>query len=125
MSVMNPNPQDAYLAPSQAAPPPGRRSGECPPRFPCAPRGHVEPCPSAAGSGSSAPPDRALWRRFVLSPCPPLTVTRSLSQGFWTGTPTAKVSAGHVAPTCVLPLLTPKRRGGRQRVGRGSVMSPL
>ncbi|XP_071656541.1 CREB-regulated transcription coactivator 2 [Patagioenas fasciata] len=27
MSVMNPNPQDAYLAPSQAAPPPGRRSG--------------------------------------------------------------------------------------------------
>ncbi|NXW39220.1 CRTC2 protein, partial [Phaetusa simplex] len=29
-SVMNPNPQDAYLGPSQGAPPPGRRSGECP-----------------------------------------------------------------------------------------------
>ncbi|NXX02066.1 CRTC2 protein, partial [Larus smithsonianus] len=27
-SVMNPNPQDAYLGPSQGAPPPGRRSGE-------------------------------------------------------------------------------------------------
>ncbi|XP_054038777.1 CREB-regulated transcription coactivator 2 isoform X3 [Rissa tridactyla] len=26
-SVMNPNPQDAYLGPSQGAPPPGRRSG--------------------------------------------------------------------------------------------------
>lgn len=39
MSVMNPNPQDAYLAPSQAAPPPGRRSGECPPRFPLRPSG--------------------------------------------------------------------------------------
>ncbi|NXT53614.1 CRTC2 protein, partial [Pluvianellus socialis] len=34
-SVMNPNPQDAYLGPSQGAPPPGRRSGECPlPRHP-------------------------------------------------------------------------------------------
>ncbi|KGL95521.1 CREB-regulated transcription coactivator 2, partial [Charadrius vociferus] len=37
-SVMNPNPQDAYLGPSQGAPPPSRRSGECPlpltPRFP-------------------------------------------------------------------------------------------
>ncbi|NXN72121.1 CRTC2 protein, partial [Himantopus himantopus] len=29
-SVMNPNPQDAYLGASQGAPPPGRRSGECP-----------------------------------------------------------------------------------------------
>ncbi|NXS75036.1 CRTC2 protein, partial [Pandion haliaetus] len=75
-SVMNPNPQDAYLGPSQGAPPPGRRSGECPlplhstfpssnpllttfawlpqdPQTPSTPRGlggdRVEPCPSAAG----------------------------------------------------------------------------
>ncbi|NWU73811.1 CRTC2 protein, partial [Pterocles burchelli] len=42
-SVMNPNPQDAYLGPAQGAPPPGRRSGEtpraprCPQRDPCVP----------------------------------------------------------------------------------------
>ncbi|NWW25145.1 CRTC2 protein, partial [Falcunculus frontatus] len=30
-SVMNPTPQDAYLGPSQAGPPPGRRAGELPP----------------------------------------------------------------------------------------------
>ncbi|NXF56240.1 CRTC2 protein, partial [Oceanites oceanicus] len=39
--VMNPNPQDAYLGPSQGAPPPGRRSGESPlpphPAFPSPP----------------------------------------------------------------------------------------
>ncbi|NWI39441.1 CRTC2 protein, partial [Picathartes gymnocephalus] len=43
-SVMNPAPQDAYLGPSQAGPPPGRRAGELPP--PPAPRG---------GSGGGVP----------------------------------------------------------------------
>lgn len=41
-SVMNPAPQDAYLGPSQGAPPPGRRGGEslpCPPAPRVTPRG--------------------------------------------------------------------------------------
>ncbi|NXH65367.1 CRTC2 protein, partial [Rhabdornis inornatus] len=33
-SVMNPAPQDSYLGPSQAGPPPGRRAGELPPHPP-------------------------------------------------------------------------------------------
>ncbi|NXY51089.1 CRTC2 protein, partial [Ceuthmochares aereus] len=39
-SVMNPNPPDPYLGPSQGAPPPGRRSGERPlPLHPALPSG--------------------------------------------------------------------------------------
>ncbi|NWV28665.1 CRTC2 protein, partial [Origma solitaria] len=54
-SVMNPAPQDAYLGPSQAGPPPGRRAGEPP----------CPPCPSGALGGPSAAPSP------VCSPDPP------------------------------------------------------
>lgn len=61
-SVMNPNPQDAYLGPSQGAPPPGRRSGECPP--PSAPRfPQQDPAASHLHPAASGPP---------LGPLPPL-----------------------------------------------------
>ncbi|KAF1662209.1 UNVERIFIED_CONTAM: CREB-regulated transcription coactivator 2, partial [Eudyptes robustus] len=54
-SVMNPNPQDAYLGPSQGAPPPGRRSGECPP--PSAPRfPQRDPAASHLHPAASGPP---------------------------------------------------------------------
>ncbi|NXL90905.1 CRTC2 protein, partial [Alectura lathami] len=42
-SVMNPAPQDAYLGPSQGAPPPGRRSGESLPLGPPGPIPHADP----------------------------------------------------------------------------------
>ncbi|NXC92207.1 CRTC2 protein, partial [Cercotrichas coryphoeus] len=62
-SVMNPAPQDSYLGPSQAGPPPGRRAGERPPH------------PPRAAPSPLCPPD---------PPAPP--------QVSWTGTRTAKVS---------------------------------
>ncbi|NXJ57700.1 CRTC2 protein, partial [Spizaetus tyrannus] len=57
-SVMNPNPQDAYLGPSQGAPPPSRRSGECPlctPLSPVAPHCSPPP-PSCLGTPRPLPP---------------------------------------------------------------------
>ncbi|NXH04412.1 CRTC2 protein, partial [Loxia leucoptera] len=63
-SVMNPAPQDAYLGPSQAGPPPGRRAGELPP--------HPLGAPRAAPSPLCSPDP----------PAPP--------QVSWTGTRTAK-----------------------------------
>lgn len=73
-SVMNPAPQDAYLGPSQGAPPPGRRGGEslpCPPSPPSYPAG---------GSLRPSPPAENLLFGFYF-------------QVFWTGTRTVKVSA--------------------------------
>lgn len=96
---MNPAPQDAYLGPSQGAPPPGRRGGES------------LPCPSApsypaGGSLRPSPPAEKLLFGFYF-------------QVFWTGTRTVKVSArpggaepgggrdgaGGRAPHCPHPLL--------------------
>ncbi|NWU56545.1 CRTC2 protein, partial [Dromas ardeola] len=57
-SVMNPNPQDTYLGPSQGAPPPGRRSGECPlpflsgtPPLPTSTRLPWDPCAPSTSRG--------------------------------------------------------------------------
>ncbi|NXK15416.1 CRTC2 protein, partial [Herpetotheres cachinnans] len=58
-SVMNPNPQDAYLGPSQGAPPPGRRSGE-------GAAGQPEPtggCGKGAGAGGLGCWGGGRWRR--------------------------------------------------------------
>ncbi|NXL53418.1 CRTC2 protein, partial [Podilymbus podiceps] len=62
-SVMNPNPQDAYLGPSQAAPPPGRRGGECRPpprpRDPAAgPPPPFRPSGTLGDTWSPVPPQR-------------------------------------------------------------------
>ncbi|NWH58107.1 CRTC2 protein, partial [Geococcyx californianus] len=77
-SVMNPNPPDAYLGPSQGAPPPGRRSGERPvpplPAVPTAPHLHL----AFAGPPCSLYPSRALGGS-VGSPIPPQRVCFSLS----------------------------------------------
>ncbi|NXT89277.1 CRTC2 protein, partial [Anhinga rufa] len=53
-SVMNPNPQDAYLGPSQGAPPPGRRSGDKSWAGQPEPTGAAEK-PGDAGGGSVLP----------------------------------------------------------------------
>ncbi|NXL07405.1 CRTC2 protein, partial [Mesembrinibis cayennensis] len=72
-SVMNPNPQDAYLGPSQGAPPPGRRSGERPlPPRPAFPSG-TPPLPASTRlprdpRAPSAPQRRSHTERVSLFP---------------------------------------------------------
>ncbi|NXW11819.1 CRTC2 protein, partial [Fregetta grallaria] len=74
-SVMNPNPQDAYLGPSQGAPPPGRRSGESPlpphPAFPSS----TPPLPTSTHClGTPGPPSLSLSPSIFPSPDQPANV---------------------------------------------------
>ncbi|NXC78303.1 CRTC2 protein, partial [Anhinga anhinga] len=83
-SVMNPNPQDAYLGPSQGAPPPGRRSGECPlPPHPAFPSGtpaapHLHP--PASGPPFPFRPSRTLGGDPLSLSFPPPSIFPSPDQ---------------------------------------------
>lgn len=99
-SVMNPNPQDAYLGTSQGAAPPSRRSGECShhtPLSPVAPH-RSPPPPSCLGTPGPLPPLEDSWGG--------VHGALSLHSGVMQEPPTLLCGAGQCPPCPHVLLLT-------------------